>query len=144
MVDRRTFAGSLAAAAAWLGFRTAQAAAPTPASFSFDPVSPSNPVRRVLWSWTTKEQAAELRAGAPLFTRSESPGLGRGTLFHWLDEQQGVEAKLLREERFTKGRYAWVNPWAIASGFAGEDYGTELLRIELEPEARFGYVTVGD
>jgi hypothetical protein len=36
---------------------------------------------------------------------------------------------------FEKGRYAWPNPWATRLGWPGEDYGDQLLRIVLKPEA---------
>ncbi len=35
----------------------------------------------VFYSWTTDEQVEELRAGGPLFSRSERPGMGRGLAF---------------------------------------------------------------
>ena len=40
--------------------------------------------QRIFYSWTTDEQVAELRAGGPLFSRSERPGMGRGQLFDQL------------------------------------------------------------
>jgi hypothetical protein len=36
---------------------------------------------------------------------------------------------------FEKGRYAWPNPWSTRLGWPGEDYGDQLLRIVLKPEA---------
>ena len=104
---------------------------------------------RVFYSWTTEEQAAELRAGTPLFSRSEREGLGRGYAFTALadyaevsaqssqpDPQQRAElARLIGEELFATARYAWTNAWATRLGWPGEDYGDQLLRIELEPEA---------
>jgi hypothetical protein len=103
--------------------------------------------QRVLYSWTTDEQVAELRAGAELFSRSEKPGMGRGLLFDTLatrtSSMDPVEAELagrLGTEVFAKARFAWPNPWATLLGLDGEDYGTQLLRIELKPEAWIAYL----
>jgi hypothetical protein len=98
--------------------------------------------QRVFYSWTTDEQAAELRAGTELFSRSERAGQGRGLLFTELlafgQAASTPEAKLadtLVNETFAKARFAWTNPWATLLGFPGESYGNQLLKIELEPEA---------
>lgn len=96
---------------------------------------------RELYSWTTLEQAAELRAGSDLFTRSERPGMGPGYAFTYMMDvaanSQGDVATILNGvlTRFDKGRYAWPHPWATRMGWPGEDYGDQLLRIVLKPEA---------
>ncbi|HYP91359.1 MAG TPA: hypothetical protein VEQ59_24500, partial [Polyangiaceae bacterium] len=98
--------------------------------------------QRVFYSWTTSEQVAELRAGGELFSRSERPGMGRGVLFTelaayaepGLDDAEKL-ANLLGTELFAKARFAWTNPWATVLGFPGENYGDQLLRIELKPDA---------
>lgn len=98
--------------------------------------------QRVFYSWTTDEQVAELRAGGELFSRSERPGMGRGLLFNELSAlgEAGETlinqlASVLAGELFEKARFAWPNPWATIMGFPGEDYGNQLLRIELREEA---------
>jgi hypothetical protein len=98
--------------------------------------------QRVFYSWTTDEQVAELRAGGPLFSRSERPGMGRGLAFTELaafaaadDTPDRQLAAALESEVFAKVRFTWTNPWATLLGFPGETYGTQLLEIELEPEA---------
>ncbi|HET7545719.1 MAG TPA: hypothetical protein VFK05_37885 [Polyangiaceae bacterium] len=99
--------------------------------------------RRELFSWTTDEQAAELRRDQVLFTRSERPGLGPGyafTVFEQLaseasDPEQAQLASVLGGELFSKARFAWSEPWATRMGWPGEDYGGNLLRIVLKPEA---------
>jgi hypothetical protein len=102
--------------------------------------------QRVFYSWTTDEQAEELRAGTELFSRSERPGMGRGLLFSQLAEYaeagSGPEATLagtLLNETFAKARFAWTNPWATLLGFPGETYGNQLLEIELRAEAWIAY-----
>jgi len=44
-------------------------------------------------------------------------------------------ADVLGREVFAKARFGWTNPWATLLGVPGESYGTQLLRIELKPEA---------
>jgi hypothetical protein len=44
-------------------------------------------------------------------------------------------AGLLGGKLFEKARYAWSEPWATRMGWPGEDYGGNLLRIVLKPEA---------
>jgi hypothetical protein len=96
---------------------------------------------RELYSWTSGEQAAELRAGGELFTRSERPGMGPGYAFTYMSEQAaistGATAMILNGvlTGFEKGRYAWPHPWATRMGWPGEDYGDQLLRVVLKPEA---------
>jgi hypothetical protein len=98
--------------------------------------------QRTFYSWTTDEQVAELRAGGELFSRSERPGMGRGLLFTDLAafaEPASTPAQMLAgvlgTTVFAKQRFAWTNPWATLLGFPGETYGTQLLEIELKPEA---------
>jgi hypothetical protein len=107
--------------------------------------------QRIFYSWTTEEQVAELRAGGPLFSRTERPGMGRGQLFDELTDlgQAGatLENELARElasGAFAKARYAWTNPWATVMGFPGESYGNELLRIELLDEAWIAFFANGN
>ncbi len=98
--------------------------------------------QRVFYSWTTDEQVAELRADGPLFSRSERPGMGRGLAFTELAAfaaaGNGPEQQLaaqLESVVFAKVRFTWTNPWATLLGWPGETYGTQLLEIELKPEA---------
>jgi len=100
------------------------------------------PAERVFYSWTTREQADELRRDRVLLTRTETPGLGRGYAFTSIDalaaRGTGPENTLLARlssELFTKVRYAWPHAWATRMGWPGEDYGDELVRIVLKPEA---------
>jgi len=98
--------------------------------------------QRVFYSWTTDEQVAELRAGGPLFSRSESPGKGRGLAMTQLaalgaasDKPVNQLAATLAGTTFAKMRFSWPNPWATLMGWPGETYGNQLLQITLRPEA---------
>ena len=109
------------------------------------------PAHRVLYSWTTAEQAEELRRDRILLTRTETPGLGRGYAFTSIDELaargDAPENQLLAKlssELFVKARYAWPNPWATRMGWPGEDYGEKLLKIVLKPEAWILVVSDGE
>jgi hypothetical protein len=102
----------------------------------------ASPAKRVLYSWTTPEQVEELRRDRVLLTRTETAGLGRGYAFTSIDELaargNAPANQLLARvsgELFTKVRYAWPNAWATRMGWPGEDYGDQLLRIVLKPEA---------
>ncbi|HEY3252908.1 MAG TPA: hypothetical protein VGJ91_03135 [Polyangiaceae bacterium] len=98
--------------------------------------------QRVFYSWTTDEQVAELRAGGPLFSRSESPGQGRGLAMTQLaafgaagTEPVNQLAATLASTVFAKLRFSWTNPWATLMGWPGESYGNQLLQVTLRPEA---------
>ena len=108
------------------------------------------PARRTLYSWTTAEQVAELRADKVLLTRTETAGLGRGYAFTAIDalaaRGSAPENQLLAKlssELFVKVRYAWPNAWATRMGWPGEDYGDQLLRIVLKAEAWIVVVSDG-
>lgn len=98
--------------------------------------------QRVFYSWTTDEQVAELRAGGPLFSRSESPGKGRGLAMTQLaafgaasNKPVNQLAATLAGTTFAKLRFSWPNPWATLMGWPGETYGNQLLQVTLRPEA---------
>jgi len=103
----------------------------------------SHVARREYFSWTTDEQTAELRRDQILFSRSERPGLGPGYAFNVLAQiaqndpasESSMLASLLGGELFAKARYAWVEPWPTRMGWPDEDYGGNLVRVVLKPEA---------
>lgn len=111
-----------------------------------------NLARQEFFSWTTDEQAAELRRDQVLFTRSERPGMGPGYAFeiiqHFADDSSYPDraqlAHLLGGELFAKARFAWSEAWPTRMGWPGEDYGGNLLRIVLKPEAWVAVVRNGD
>ncbi|MFO0664090.1 MAG: hypothetical protein U0174_09065 [Polyangiaceae bacterium] len=99
----------------------------------------------VLYSWTTEEQLALLRQGAPVLQRSFSPGKGFAAFDHALYEAVvagDTHAKLLWHEGFAKSRFAWSNAFGASASLRGESYGTVLLRITLKPEATFQEFTI--
>lgn len=119
--------------------------------FKDQAMSPSAVARRELYSWTTDEQAAALRSDQVLFTKSEQAGLGPGYAFDYLkqltttapDPEQQLLASILGGDLFAKKRYAWSEPWATRMGWPGEDYGNNLLRVVLKPEAWLVVVSNG-
>jgi len=103
---------------------------------------------RVFYSWTTDEQVAELRAGGPLFSRSESPDKGPGLAMQVLaalgergSEPMNTLAAALAGTVFAKMRFAWPNPWATLMGWPGESYGNQLLQVTLRPEAWVAFLS---
>jgi hypothetical protein len=111
--------------------------------FAEQAVAMTGIAKRELYSWTTAEQVAEIRAKSTLLTREEREGQGPGYAIDFLkqraaDYYQGEEAALaqvLLGSAFAKARYAWSNPWATRMGFPGENYGNQLLRLLLRQEA---------
>jgi hypothetical protein len=127
-----------------------RAEAGAPLDLTADPDLALNPVLDgaapplVVWSWTTTEQAAELRKNRVLFTRTRSPTLGRGLLFDVLTQRSkkgDPVAARLAGPALAKGRFGWHTPWPTILGAAsGETYGLELLRIELRRDSWFARV----
>lgn len=105
------------------------------------------PARRELFTWTTAEQAAELRDGHVLLTRLEREGLGPGYAMDALNQLSGQQAitpteadsialaGILSGPAFAKARYAWPDPWATRAGWPDEQYGDQLVRIVLREDA---------
>jgi hypothetical protein len=88
---------------------------------------------RVFYTWTTKEQADEIRKGGAVLQRSFSPGKGFASYDHFLSDlaQAGdPTARLLWHEGFAKSRFAWSNAFGIVT-FEERSFGDELLRITL-------------
>lgn len=103
---------------------------------------------RVLYSWTSVEQAEELVAGGPLLSRTERPGQGPGHAIEYLRDQyspvnddDAALRDLLLSEPFSRARYAWPYAWATRMGWPAtadapaETYGNQLLRIVVKPDA---------
>jgi hypothetical protein len=110
------------------------------------------PARRVLYSWTTPEQAEELRRGRRLFLGPEEIGKGRGYAFDVIaglaitgaPEGAGALAKRFTTELFPTIRYAWPQPWATRMGWPRENSGNQLLRIVLKESAWTALVMNGE
>ena len=93
--------------------------------------------QRVLYTWTTEEQIAELRAGGPLLSRTEREGLGPGAAYEYFAQasETNAIAALLSQAEFAPSRHAWLHPWATRMGWPGESYGNQLIKIVLKPDA---------
>jgi hypothetical protein len=110
-----------------------------------DPVTAERYARRVLYTWTTAEQIAELRRDRRVLVREESPQHGASyfeQVVHVLADRDSA-AKLLDTVTFAKSRYAWPAPWATHEGWPGEVYGDELIRVTLKPGAVVLALTTG-
>jgi hypothetical protein len=103
-------------------------------------VLPGRIAARTLYTWTTRDQIAQLAQKRVLLTRTESPERGSSYFSQRLSlrAKEGDElAKLLQSGGFAKARHAWPAPWATFLGSPGERYGDELIQIKLKPEAWF-------
>lgn len=102
-------------------------------------------VRPVLYSWTTAEQAAALRASLRLLVADARTG-GRPSPFNQslaeLAARGGpgreVAELLLSHPGLKRRRYAWSSPFATTLGLGPRRYGDALIRIELAPHALLG------
>lgn len=112
-----------------------------------DHVSSVQFARRVLFSWTTDEQASELRATPTLLTRSERSDGTRTKVSEALATLASADdalAKVLTGPAFQKGRFGWPNAWSTLRGWPDESYGKSLLRIVLKPEAWLAHLADGE
>lgn len=102
-------------------------------------VSHTHVARPVLYTWTREAQIEELRAGAPILSRSESTTGVRSGLDVALDQDTSEFAQLMRRPGLSLWRFAWPSPWATRMGWPDTgDYGDRLLRVELRSEALIG------
>lgn len=98
---------------------------------------------RVLYTWTTPEQLAALRAGERLLSRESSPEKGHAGFDHLLSQltyQPGVAEnrevpELLFHAGFAKKRFAWHTAFGAILGLGAGPYGSVLLRVTLKPSA---------
>jgi len=103
-----------------------------------DPVTAERFARRVLYTWTTADQIAELRTAKRLLTREESPANGASYFeqyLHGLAAGGDPIAKLLDTTTFAKSRFAWPAPWATSGGMGAEQWGDQLIRVTLKKDA---------
>lgn len=102
------------------------------------------PVRKVLYTWTTREQSEELRARQVLLTREAREDGSRARFDLAVAEAGGPVAVLLAEPGRRARRFAWPLPWATVMGWDGEGYGPDLVRVELRAAAIVGRFTPGE
>ncbi|MCS6899660.1 MAG: hypothetical protein RMJ98_08100, partial [Myxococcales bacterium] len=94
------------------------------------------PARRVLYSWTTQEQAAALRRNRRLLVKgSQDTPLSIYDASLWQLYNQERLARLLFNPPFLLHRYAWASAWATRFSPDAGSYGDELLRISLKEDA---------
>jgi hypothetical protein len=99
-------------------------------------VSNDTPFRRVLYSWTTKEQAAALRRDRRLLLKgSQDTPFSAYDAGLWQSYNQDRLARLLFNPPFLMHRYAWVSAWATRFSADARPYGDELIRITLKEDA---------
>jgi hypothetical protein len=105
--------------------------------------------QRELYSWTTADQLATLRADHQILNTTESQGLGPGYAATAIQQlaagtAPGHElATILAGDLFAKKRYAWPYPWATRMGWPGETYGDQLIYIRLKAEAWVALIVYG-
>lgn len=98
--------------------------------------------RRRLYTWTTVEQLAQLRASKELLVADAQTG-GWSSPFHRALAEVPADgsplAELARQLRddpeLRRCRYAWPNPFATTMGLGARRYGDALIEIELAPTA---------
>lgn len=108
-----------------------------------DMVDDSSIAHRVLYSWTTEEQVAQLRANPVLLTRWVSPTRGPSfadVYLQRLAREGDAVARLLRASEFRRTRYAWVSAWPTLRGWEGETYGNKLIKVTLRSDALLAIV----
>jgi hypothetical protein len=111
---------------------------PLEVRLSVDAASLDRYAQRVLYTWTTPDQIAELQRTNQLLVRDESPAFGASysdIFIHALAEHGDATAQLLDTTTYARARHAWVSPWATRLGWPGEVYGDELIRITLKADA---------
>jgi hypothetical protein len=115
--------------------------APPPEQELIDALAPmavaaAHPAHRVLYSWTSQEQADELRRTRRLLTKG--PAASALSLYDttiWGLYETDDIARALFNPPFHRQRYAWPHPWATRLGGDEKPYGDALVRITLKPEA---------
>lgn len=108
------------------------------ALFAGDGVDHNDFARKVFYSWTTGDQVELLEKDALLLFKKKADDGAKSVYDVTLADHRfdrSPAAQILRLPAFERKRYAWVNPWATLNMFAGEDYGLELLEIEVEDSA---------
>lgn len=97
--------------------------------------------RRTLYTWTTSETAERMRKDRRFFDDNQMPE-GATAYVQWLEHvaskprATGKLARLLLgHPDLGRRRYAWSRPWATRLGLGPRDYGDQLVRVELHPNA---------
>jgi hypothetical protein len=100
--------------------------------------------RRTLYSWTTAEQIDELRKTRRVLVRDESPVNGASyvdQVLYVLSLRGDPVAQKIYTTPFARMRFAWPSMWATRAGWPAEQYGDQLIRITLKPDAWIAYLS---
>ena len=104
--------------------------------------------RARLYTWTTAEQAAALRASRRLLVADAATG-GLPSPFNLALAEQArrggpgheLAARLLTDPTLRRRRYAWTAPFATTLGLGPRRYGDVLVQVDLDPDALIGAFT---
>lgn len=101
--------------------------------------------RPILYTWTTAEQAAELRTTRRLLVADADRGEPSPFIraLRELAATDPLAALLLDHPGLARRRYAWPAPFATVLGLRERRYGDVLIRIELAPDAQLLRFTPG-
>lgn len=123
----------------------AMVAAQPAESAGFRTVNDRNYAQRVLYSWTTVEQVAELRTAHRALVRTAhttARGQQPSPFNRWLfTHRMGPSATaqisrlLVDDPVLMYRRYAWTSPYATSLGLGPRSYGTALIRLQLRANA---------
>lgn len=98
------------------------------------------PIRRVYYSWTTREQAADLAKTKKLLVKGPKDMKDLNVFEDAVKAATALPlshriSTALSKPPLDKRRYAFQNAVGWAQGIAGKPYGTVVVRITLRPEA---------
>ncbi|MGZ3474127.1 MAG: hypothetical protein ACXWUG_07230, partial [Polyangiales bacterium] len=98
--------------------------------------------RRVLYTWTTQQQIADLRSSNRLLVATSYAGSGPSRFILDLEDlvrtpAPGLETAraLLLHPSLSRRRYAWPSPFATRMGLSGKSYGDALIRVVLKDDS---------
>jgi hypothetical protein len=103
--------------------------------------------RATFYTWTTVEQIEELRTTKKLLSKSKSATKGYSLFDKAINDSifNGIPTiQLLKQEQFSKKRFAWVNGRATIMGWEGEKYGTQLIKMVVNTDAIIGKLDVNE
>lgn len=98
-----------------------------------------DPHSRILYTWTTRSQAEQLRYDPVLLRFAEaSNGPSRFDQRVASLPRSHTARKLLSRRGMDRRRFAWPHAWPTAVGWPGEEYGDALVRVEIQADSLVG------
>ncbi len=101
--------------------------------------------RPVLYTWTTVDAIAKLRASKKLLVAMATDGGFTSAFLQRLaaiararEDGHEIADLLLTHPALNRRRYAWTAPFATVMGMGKRTYGTSLIQIDLRPDAWMG------